>query len=303
MKPTNQNSKSKMSQNSETPDEEKRKHNAAHKIQTKFIQYIHQKWQKSTQNQHRNQCINEADFLTFQPIQEIPSHALFCIQDQTKWFAFHIDSFAEYIHPLHKDNILNPYTRNPFHHYDIHRFYLAVKLKLLVYQTCIQKHDPMFSKYPYNQQNRINPECKSISLLYHCPYLQSTYYPLPFDKRIDQIIQNLNFLENEYLQGSIQSKWLTELSESKWYQFYVTILFLWKNRLTPDIRENVNPRFPYFPKKTKTPVKDSLALCENLLNYGINENYCQIGASIVLASMAMVNVEAKYKMPYYYDAL
>ena len=303
MKPTNQNSKSKMSQNSETLDEEKRKHNAAHKIQTKFIQHIHQKWRKSTQNQHRNQCINDVDFLTFQPIQEIPSHALFCIQDQTKWFAFHIDSFAEYIHPLHKDNILNPYTRNPFHPDDIHRFYLAVKLKILVYQTCIQKHNPMFSKYPYNQQNRINPECKSISLLYYCPYLQSTYYPLPFDKRIDQIIQNLNFLENEYLQGSIQSKWLTELSESKWYQFYVTILFLWKNRLTPDIRENVNPRFPDFPKKTKTPIKDSLALCENLLNYGINQNYCQIGASIVLASMAMVNVEAKYKMPYYYDAL
>ena len=70
---------SKLYENSES---EKRKHNSAHKIQTKFIQHIHQKWRKSTQNQHRNQCINEADFLTFQPIQEIPSHALFCIQDR-----------------------------------------------------------------------------------------------------------------------------------------------------------------------------------------------------------------------------
>jgi len=261
---------------------------AAHKIQTKFIQHIYKKWRQTSQNQHRNHCINEVDFLTFQPIHEIPSHALFCIQDranpyqketQTIWFAFHIDSFAEYIHPLHKNNILNPYTRNPFHSDDIHRFYLTIKWKGLLYQT------------------NLHP------VIHHCTYLQSKYYPLPFDKRIDQIIQTLNFLENEYLQGSIQSKWLFELSESKWYQFYVTMLFMCNNRLTRDILENVNPQFPDFPKKTKTPIKDSLALCENLIYYGINQNYRQIGASIVLASMAMVNVEAKYKMPYYYDAL
>lgn len=63
------------------------------------------------------------------------------------------------------------------------------------------------------------------------------------------------------------------------------------------------PTIPIFHKKTKTPVKDSLALCENLLNYGINQEYCQIGASIILSSIANINVEAKYKMPYYYDAL
>ena len=267
---------------------ETRDQNAAHKIQTKFIQYIHQKWRKSTKNQHRNECINEVDFLTFQPIHEIPSHALFCIQDrankyqketQPKWFAFHVDSFAQYLHPLPKDSVLNPYTRNPFHPDDICRFYLSLKWKGLLHQT------------------NLHPAIK------HCPYLQSKYYPLPFDKRIDQIIQTLNLLENEYLQGSIKSKWLVELSESKWYQFYVTMLFMWNNRLTNDIRENVNTQFPDFPKKTKTPIKDSLALCENLLYYGMNREYCQIGASIVLASMAMVNVEAKYKMPYYYDAL
>lgn len=288
MKPTNQNSKSKMSQKSETPDEEKIKHNAAHKIQTQFIQHIHKKWQNSTQNQHRNQCINNADFLTFQPIHEIPSHALFCIQDrankyqketQPKWFAFHVDSFAQYLHPLPKDSVLNPYTRNPFHPDDIRRFYLSLKWKGFLHQT------------------NIHPAINQ------CPYLQSKYYPLPFDKRINQIVHTLNYLENEYLQGSIQSKWLTELSKPKWYQFYVTMLFMWNNRLTPEIRENVNSRFPDFTKKTKTPVKNSLALCENLLYYGMNQEYCQIGASIILSSIANVNVEAKYKMPYYYDAL
>lgn len=251
---------------------------AAHKIQTQFIQHIYQKWRRISQNQHRNQCINEADFLTFQPIREIPSHALFCIQDQTKWFAFHIDSFAQYIHPLPKDNILNPYTRNPFHPDDIRRFYLSLKWKGLLHQT---------SLHPAIQQ---------------CPYLQSTYYPLPFDKRIDRMIENLNFLETDYLHNTIQSKWFTDLSNSKWYQFYITILFMWNNRLTEEIRNNLNPHFPPFPKKTKTPVKDSLTLCENLLYYGINHECCQIGASIILSSITMVNLEARKKMPYYYHA-
>jgi hypothetical protein len=274
--------------NLETQKPKMETQNAAHKIQTKFIQYIYQKWRNSTQNQHRNQCINDADFLTFQPIHEIPSHALFCIQDranpyqketQTIWFAFHVNSFAQYIHPLPKDSVINPYTRNFFHPDDIRRFYFSLKWKGLLNQTSL------------------HPEINQF------PYLQSTYYPLPFDKRINQIIHTLNYLENEYLQGSIQSKWLTELSKPKWYQFYITMLFMWNNRLTSEIQENINSKFPYFTKKTKTPVKDSLALCENLLNYGINEEYCQMGASIVLSSIAMVNIEAKYKMPYYYDAL
>ena len=298
-----------MSQIFENPDEEKRKQNSAHKIQTKFIKYLYKKWRQTSQIEHRKQCINDTDFLTLQTIQEIPSHTLFCIQDHCKnqetplWFAFHVDSFAEYIHPLQKDSVLNPYTRNPFHPNDIHRFYLSVKLKIVVYQTCIKKHNPMFSNYPYNQRNRINQECKSLTLLYNCHYLQSKYFPIPFDKRLKLVIDKLNWLENEYLQGCVQSKWLIELSESKWFQFYVTILFLWNNRLTPEMRNNVNSQFPEFSKKTKTPIKDSLTLCENLLNYGINQEYCQIGASIILASMALVNVEAKYKMPYYYDAL
>jgi hypothetical protein len=78
-------------------------------------------------NGHASQnCQNDSDFVTGQPIQKISPVFIYCLQEGSSWYGFDIRSFHEYY--LHHDHkFVNPYTFEPINNRDVVKMMRKIK--------------------------------------------------------------------------------------------------------------------------------------------------------------------------------
>lgn len=277
---------------------------SAQKIQIQYRHHLFKLWKKISNVDKRHICINNDDFLNFQPIKDIQPSLLFCLEENItqKWFAFHADSFYQYIHPLQSDinrytfppdKKTNPYTRTPITETQLEKFYIYIKLSLLIHS---------WTKLPIPNETYI---LKKI--------IRLNYNPIPFDKRLKIIVNTLNLVENDgyyYFHyddsklRNIDIDWWTELTPNQWIHFYIILLRIWDTKLEPEEREKIASNMPIFPHKIpiKEAPKMSLELCEYLLsNIDLEHNYGHTGCTIILIAISMVHPRAKKTLNYYQD--
>lgn len=274
----------------------------ASRIQIKYRHYLFKKWRKISNVDKRHNCINNDDFLNFQPIKNIPPSLLFCLEEKStqKWFAFHACSFYHYIHPQYPESNeitfpkdkTNPYTRTVITEAQMEKFYIYIKLSFLIYK---------WTYLPISHQTYM---LKRIILM--------NFNPTPFDKRLKNIVNTLNFIENDYYYyhydayklRNIDAKWWTELTPNQWIQFYILLLRFWDTKIEKEEKQKIAPDMPIFPHKI--PIKEgpkmALELCEYLLsNIGLEHNEGHTGCTIILTSISMVHPKAKKILNYYQD--
>ena len=233
---------------------------------------------------NRRKCNNEIDFLSMEPIEEIPYNQFFSFQDIDNFvYSFDILSFYNLIYKT-EGNILNPYNRRKISSNIIQTFKTLLRLsKLLKIEFITELND-------INEQ--ITPS-KSLEM------------------RIITLFQTIDSLGN-YSNAS----WFTSLSRTKLLTFARELIDIWNYRanLSPETRLSICPplgdpfgMFFYNNLLHTTTIHEMklkiVEVLEKLVNSGIDQSTKSLGAYYVLSALTLVNQEAANALPWLFDAV
>ena len=136
-------------------------------------------------------------------------------------------------------------------------------------------------------------------------------------KCISDRVQNL-FYEIDLLGNYTSSEWFHELSENGCVSYLRQLWDIWNIRSNMPMltRKRVCPYFnPFFDGVNNLHIRDGnvrdieslkktcLTIMENLIYTGINDQYKQIGATIVLTALTAVSMGAREGFPWLYESL
>jgi hypothetical protein len=231
----------------------------------------------------RSECVNENDFYTFEPLNEISYSQFFSFSDSDGFmYGFDIKSLFHLI-SIDKEKALNPYNRNKLPDNIIPLFKQIKKLSKKILNIDID--------LKMVNEDELSEEKK-------------------YELRIIEVFQKINSLGNYS-----DSSWFTQLNRQQCTIFIRELLDIWTYRaqLTHQSQREICPpngnpfynvNFHYINTwEFKELQQYSLKIIENLVNCGINNEAKSLGAYYVLASLTLVNENARNSLPWLYQSV
>jgi hypothetical protein len=287
---------------------------------------------------NRSLCVNDSDFVTMDPLVEIPFFHFFSYKDTNDFiYGFHIFSFMQLIQSSGQ-KITNPYNREDVPVsvvIDVMRIYRATNLVFPEFR------DAEFSKMVAQQQS---PPTNRSSLRNSQPEIDrslpvgpqhGTYQPRvnamsivdeeslrrlhrireTRTRSMEQRIRDL-FAEIDQLGNYTQSTWFTNLSHHDYVRLYRTLHEIWNYRgqIPRSIRNKICPFHSPFEGIFNRPVFPSeldylhlqwacLIVFENMVYSGIDEDHRKLGAFHALSGLTLVSAAARMAMPWLYESV
>ena len=224
-------------------------------------------------------CVNETDFLTLEPLKDIPSAQFFSFKENDGIiYGYNISSLYEYI--FKKNNDLNPYTRSKITNE------LKIELKKIIKLSKILK---------INIQTKIKEEIISPKKT--------------FELKVASIFNDIDELGNytNYL-------WFYNLDKMQLIRYVRELYDIWTYRLQLDndtkykICSRGNPfrnlnlynilNYDVFFLK-----KVTLNVINDFVNTGHDNDYKSLGAIYVLTALTIVSQDAATAMPWLYQSV
>jgi len=297
------------------------------------IQTVFRRWLVIQMNQLRgpafknvNLCVNESDFSTLEPLDEIPKNNFFSLTDQNNFtYGFNISSLIELLKQNY--NACNPYNREKFNNKtknDIITLYRCCFINLPNFKNenepyIISNHNshimrPIRRVLPILENNIIyNPRINTIST--HEQLVQfnniRTIRLTSIENRITQL-----FIAIDQLGNYTNREWFSELDIRGYIRLYRALYEIWfiRSGLTNDVRHNISPFCQPFDGIFNQRVLHSdlslqqiqtacLIVFENLVYSGINDEYKKLGAFHALSALTMVSRGARIAMPWLYESV
>lgn len=288
-----------------------RQSNVIVKIQRKFRQYISTKYRllSGPGYLHVASCVNDTDFYTFDRLSEIAPHNLFTFRDQDgKIYGFHIASIYNLILNSFPE-ITNPYNRNLLpvkivqNVYDkliygtLLRFRSTIKLEEVDNEDDSQDYCVAGSAGGgYGRDNRTLSREKQEELY------------------IVGMFQHINTLGNYS-----DSEWFTTLQRPDFLRFIRHIHDIWYYRanLSQEMKERICPPHgnPFMLNNISVNLNvvnllnDSelrtiaVSIISNIVKRGVSREDQCLGAFYVLATLTIVNQNARSALPWLYEAV
>jgi hypothetical protein len=276
------------------------------KIQRYFRQYISAKYRSLSGPGylHVKKCVNDTDFYTFDKLSEIAPHNLFTFMDRDgKIYGFHIASIYNLILNSFPE-ITNPYNRNLLPVKIIQNVY-----EKLIYGTLLRfrstiKLDDMDDMDDTNDDGTQDREKEQRGLSRE---KQEELY-------IVGLFQHINTLGNYS-----DSEWFTSLHRTDFLRFIRHIHDIWYYRanLSQDMKERICPPNgnPFMLNNVSVNMNvvyllsDSelrtiaVSIISNIVKRGISREDQCLGAFYVLATLTIVNQNARNALPWLYEAV
>lgn len=231
----------------------------------------------------RSLCVNETDFYTFEPLKEIEYKQFISFKDNDGFiYGFDIKSLFHLI-SIDREKALNPYNRNKFPENILAIFKRIRTLTRRIFKLLIETQIEEDTELPEEKR---------------------------FDLRIIEVFQNINALGNYS-----DSNWFTQLDRSQNILFIRELLDIWSYRAQLSLQvqreicpPNGNPFYNVNLHYVNTwdlieIKKYSLKIIENMVNCGINNEAKSLGAYYVLASLTLVNENARNALPWLYQSV
>lgn len=230
----------------------------------------------------KSKCINTTDFLTMEPLNEIPFEQFFSYKDEDNFiYGFDIQSIYNLIYKSN-DGIKNPYNRHTIPAQVIENFRSLLRLSKILTINILTNINAV------EVSNKKAIELKAVGLF-----------------------QNIDALGNYS-----NPKWFLDLSRQQLFKFVIELLDIWAYRapLTLATKRAICP--PHgnpFPLNTLNTInthenidilrENVLNILEKFVNSGIDRDSQCLGAYYVLGALTLVNVEAASSLPWLYEAL
>jgi hypothetical protein len=284
-------------------------------------------------------CVNDTDFITLEPLNEIPFEQFYTYKDSSNFiYGFNISSLIQLMKNTGKIN--NPYNREQIE--------IETISNIITLNNIIQIIFPEFKdndkiklviERPREIRNNIittveqrNPHIESpvrtsLSSYYFYPRIinigiMNTELRNRYNKilqiRLNSVRNRINdlFIEIDLLGNYTQSSWFTDLDRTNYIRFYRILYDIWnfRGQLSRELKSNICPFFDPFTNifirqiyHTDINIEEiqfaCLTVIENLVYTGIDDEHRKIGALHVLSALTLVSISARQAMPWLYEAV
>lgn len=273
---------------------------------------------------NRSICNNNTDFVTLEPIEEIPLEYFYSYKDVEGFiYGFNIVSLLSLIRS--KTKIINPYNRNKFNDQ-------IIKEIISVYNnTCFiskefNKNNKPYSKiirplqntpvnYNISSVDNYNPRIdRSLNMTYELNQ-RLTYIRDMRERSLDDRISQL-FIEIDNLGNYTNSSWFSSLTHMQYVRLYRCLYDIWiyRGRMTYNVKkticpfhepfEGIFPRNIYHDSITLIDMKKAcLIVIENLVYSSSDIEYRRIGALHALSALTMISPNARLSLRWLYESI
>jgi len=260
---------------------------------------------------NRKLCVNDTDFITMEPIEEI-SHENFYSYTDAKNFTYGFD-IASLIQCLNKKGKLdNPYNRERM----INSITDNIKK---IYQLCFI----IFPEFKHTNQRLITAQTSRprIQVPYNRNNTNNFIYNHDQQNRIIRLIENRNrtldqritslFLEIDQLGNYTQVSWFNSLNTNGFIRLYRHLYDIWylRSQMPREVRYNICPFPNLFSERSVTGLDYSqvkvacIEIFENLVFTGTDDEYRRLGALHALTALTIVSSGARESLPWLYDSI
>tara|TARA_B110000483_G_scaffold243674_1_gene335330 strand:+ start:13444 stop:14445 length:1002 start_codon:yes stop_codon:yes gene_type:complete len=243
---------------------------------------------------NRKICTNETDFYTLEPLNNLDYYDFFSYKDEEGFtYGFDINSL---ITLLRKKSIIhNPYNRKQIQFNIIRNISVISKLNRQIHKI---NNDSFNSEQTIREQT-----IEKMNVIRN--------------KNILQRIHDL-FYEIDLLGNYTSESWFNDLSIEEYVTFLRQMWDIWNIRSNMPIitRKRICPYFNPFIEGVNNinisehAIRDNegmkktcVTIMENLIYTGINEDFKQLAAILVLTALTYVSQPAREQLPWLYESL
>jgi hypothetical protein len=271
----------------------------------------------------RSLCVNDTDFCTLEPINEIPFEYFYSYRDEKDFvYGFNITSLIQ----LFKKNqkLENPYNRERIDRQKICQILFLNNIIPILFAEKDENHIKIVSEKPMETRTRE----QYLSVFYYRPQVLLTYSQMNSELRgnLQKIVSSRNmpiarriqelFMEIDRLGNYTQSSWYSSLSRAEYVRLYRTMFDIWhfRGHIPREIKNKICPIIDPFSNIFSTQLSNfditldqiqviCTTVMENLIYSGVDEEYRKIGTLHVLSALTLVSSPARNAMPWLYESI
>lgn len=275
---------------------------------------------------NRNMCVNDTDFYSLEPLENIPFCEFFSYTDKNKFtYGFELESLIMYIKRRTR-NIKNPYNRDNMDDIvksirKLERLTSIINTHYVpMERTVIAKIKP---KPVTSNGTRSSPSIRTPQNTSRTSRPQSTHIDAAMIAHIRNVRSKphleratLLFMDIDQLGNYTQHQWFTDLDRRNCLRFYRILKDIWTYRaqIPSAIKSKICPLWDPFimlssnsidiPTMTSVELQNvCLTIMEDMVYTGTDTEFRTIGAFHVLSALTVVNNDARVNMPWLYESL
>jgi len=269
---------------------------------------------------NRKLCVNDKDFVTLEPLNEISYENFFSYTDSKDFtYGFDINSIVELMSK--NKHITNPYNREKFDANTLSNINTLHRLCIIMFDD--------FKKHPAPQEQpvRVESNNRNENILYNGERFninnvsnleqRTRIMNLMESRRNDSLNQRINniFHELDQLGNYTQATWFTSLTLQGCIRLYRSLYDIWyyRSHLNNETRQKICPLTYPFETAAERNRGANLSLetiqhictevIENFIFMGTDNDHRQLGAFHSLTAMTIVSTSAREAMPWLYESI
>ena len=273
---------------------------------------------------NRKICVNENDFYTLEPLQEIPMEYFFTFNSNDNKFLFGCN-IVSLLHLIkNKTSVKNPYNRENIKIEVIQTILQLYNLIKIIYEipedAPIMNTNTMMTIHNNINDNRIvresihrphNTVILSNEIVNERTIKLTTMRSKPLQTRIQEL-----FMDIDQLGNYTNYQWFSNLERRDYIRLYRTLHDIWTYRghlsremkckicILEDPFHEINRERVHFHEASIEVIREvCLKIFENMVYCGIDDEYRKIGTLHALSALTMVSIHARNAMPWLYESL
>jgi hypothetical protein len=256
---------------------------------------------------NRQICVNDKDFVTMEPLSEIPLENFYSYMDSNNFtYGFDISSIIQSM--KQKSRFENPYNRERISNVIIDNIKKLYRLCFVIFPEFKNANEKLAVPQPQRTRTHIN----SQAFMNNFNEGQQNRIRQLNENRtqpLQQRIVNL-FLELDQLGNYTNANWFN-LSTANYVRLYRHLYDIWylRSQLTRETRHNICPLPTPFSSE-RNIIMDleyiktaCVEVFENLIFTGVDEEHRRLGAFHALTALTIVSMEARQSMPWLYESV
>jgi len=269
------------------------------KIQKTFRRHLVLKWIKLKGT--RENCVNDTDFYTLEPLNEIPYLYYIKYVDTTHNVNYGFDIKSLCTMATKNNKFENPYNRENMKNTFGIKMIKVIKLTNILFPGNDLMHDIATINDSANilssisQPTHTNPREHAFFTHYQSLQLLT----------LEQRITNL-FIHMDSLGNYTHQNWITQLNEDRLYYLVVKLNQLW-HTISNVVRMQICPYMSPFSPEVFGPAPIQITremvvkMAEILVYSGVDDEHKLLGAMYFLSGLTLVSNNARTQMPWLYD--
>lgn len=262
-------------------------------IQKTFRRHLVNNWMKLKGT--RENCVNETDFYTMEPLNEIPYLNFIKYVDTT-----HNVNYGFDIKSLCTLATKNKKFENPYNRENMKVSFGTKMIKVVKLTNILFPGNDLFKEIgTIHESANIFVEQQTREQVFFARY--EGLQQMPLNQRITDLFIHIDSLGNYS-----NREWLSNLNEDRLYYLILKINQLW-HRIPHSLRNRICPYIsPFSPEvfgtgQVNLTVSMVVKMAEILVYSGLDDEHKQLGAMYFLSGLTLVSLNARTQLPWLYE--